>query len=79
MYFNQDRANIPWMRVSKLVGLVIFSSKGSKVGTVKSVSLDLEAGCISKFFYSKKTEKGMVEENFPFRSVKAISDRIVLR
>jgi sporulation protein YlmC with PRC-barrel domain len=72
-------ANIPWMRVSKLVGLVIFSSKGSKVGTVKSVSLDLEAGCVSKFFYSKKTEKGMVEENFPFKNVKTINDKIVLR
>lgn len=67
------------MRVSELLGLVIFNSEGSKVGSVKNISLDFEAGRISRFFYIKKTGGGGVEENFPFKCVKAISDKIVLR
>jgi sporulation protein YlmC with PRC-barrel domain len=67
------------MRVSELIGFVIFDSGGSKVGAVKNVSLDLERGFVSRLFYTKRSDKGKVEENIPFEKVGAISDKIVLR
>ena len=79
MYFNPNGANILRMRVSELIGLGVFSSEGSKIGSVKNVSLDLEEGRVSRLFYMKKAGKKRIEENFPFESIKAISDKIVLR
>jgi sporulation protein YlmC with PRC-barrel domain len=59
------------MRLSKLVGLSVLNSKGVVKGTVSDLSLDIEHGCISRVFVGP--------ENFGFKDIKSIGDKIILK
>ena len=69
------------MNVTDFINLPVYTNKGTYVGEVRNVLIDIEERCIAKLILTE-TNKELVEDGMdvavPYRWVSAVGDIIIL-